>query len=427
MPRLLMVTALAGLLTADSSLSGSQQTPESRVKAVESDPAVARAIAALDRDHDRLVSEIIAINEIPAPPFKEQARGEKFMAMLRAHGLTDVERDQEGNVMGIRAGANPAAPILAVVAHLDTVFPEGTNVRVQRSGTKLSAPGIGDNARSLAVLLAMIRALDEAKVATSSNILFVGSVGEEGLGDLRGVKFLLRQGRYKDRIKQVIAVDGSDDGSEIVNAGVGSKRYRVEFKGPGGHSYSAYGLVNPAFAMGAAMQKLAAMTVPARPKTTFNVGVVGGGTSVNTIPQSVWMEVDMRSESAAELEKLEAAFLAAVKAAVTEENRARSTSQGTVTADLKKVGDRPSGTTPPEAPLVRMAMAAARTAGLTPTLAGSSTDANLPMSLGIPAIRMNSGGAGDRAHAPDEWIDVDKSRSLPGMRVLLITIVAAAR
>lgn len=427
MHRLSAIAVLAATLSAGSARPGIQQTPESRVKAVESDPAVSRALAVLDRDHDRLIAEIIAINEIPAPPFKEQARGESFMALLRAHGLRDVERDQEGNVMGIRAGSGADAPYLAIVAHLDTVFPEGTGVRVQRNGTRLAAPGIGDNSRSLAVLLALIRALDEAKVATSANLLFVGSVGEEGLGDLRGVKFLLRQGKYKERIRQVIAVDGSDRGQEIVNAGVGSKRYRVEFKGPGGHSYSAFGLVNPAFAMGAAMQKLAAMPVPAAPKTTFNVGVVGGGTSVNTIPESVWMEVDMRSESAVELEKLETAFLAAIKTAVTDENRARSTRQGVVTADLKKVGDRPSGMTPPDSPLVRMALAAAASAGLKPVLAASSTDANLPMSLGIPAIRLNSGGTGDRAHAPDEWIDVEKSASLLGMRVLLTTIVAAAR
>jgi acetylornithine deacetylase/succinyl-diaminopimelate desuccinylase-like protein len=277
------------------------------------------------------------------------------------------------------------------------------------------------------VLLAIVRALDAAKINTAQELLFVGSVGEEGLGDLRGVKYLLRAGKYKDRIKQVVVIDGGDRGQSIVNAGVGSKRYHVEFKGPGGHSYSAFGLVNPAFAMGAAMAKLAAIPVPTKPKTTFNVGTVGGGTSVNTIPSGVWMEVDMRSESPVELEKLESAFLARVKEAVAEENRARSTRQGAVTVDPKKVGDRPSGATPPDAPLVRIAMAAARSAGLSPQLEASSTDANVPISMGIPAIRLNSGGTGDRAHAPDEWIDVEKTASLTGIRIILATIVAAAR
>lgn len=428
MPRPSVAIALVSVFLAWTA-QGTAQT-DARVAGVEADPAFARALAVLDRNHDSFVSEIIAITEIPAPPFKEQVRGEAYLKMLRAVGLRDVERDQESNVMGVRRGTgpdNPAGPMLAVVAHLDTVFPEGTPVKVQRTGTRLAAPGIGDNSRSLAALLAIIRAMDEAKMSTAQDLLFVGTVGEEGLGDLRGIKYLMRQGRYKDRIKQVIAVDGSDRGQHIVNAGVGSKRYRVEFKGPGGHSYGAFGLVNPAFAMGAAMQKLAAIPVPAKPKTTFNVGVVGGGTSVNTIPDAMWMEVDMRSESAVELEKLETAFLAAVKDSVAAENRARSTREGAITVDLKKVGDRPSGMTPPTTPLVRVAMAAAKSAGLTPVLEASSTDANLPMSLGIPAIRLNSGGTGDRAHAPDEWIDVDRSASLTGLRVLLTTIVAASR
>ena len=248
--------------------------------------------------------------------------------------------------MGIRRGTAAAGgPILAMVAHLDTVFPEGTDVTVKREGTRLTAPGIGDNTRSLAVLLALIRAMDEARIQTAGDILFVGNVGEEGLGDLRGVKFLMQKGKYRDRIKQFIAVDGSGEGS-IVNGGVGSKRYRVTFKGPGGHSYGAFGLVNPAFAMGAAMQKFSTLRVPDKPKTTFNVGVVGGGTSVNSIPFESWMEVDMRSESPLELEKVETAFLMMVRQAVDEENKARSTRQGALTADVRLVGDRPSGETP---------------------------------------------------------------------------------
>ena len=418
------LTALAFIALLSLSFS-QQETPDARVKRITSDPRFTAAMAAIDRDHDRLVAEIIKLTEVPAPPFKEDDRADLFLQMLREHGLTDVEKDAEGNVMGVRRGTG-SGPLVAIVAHLDTVFPEDTDVTVKREGTRLTAPGVGDNSRSLAVMLAMMRAMDTAGILTASDILFVGDVGEEGLGDLRGVKYLLRQGKYKDRIRQFIALDGSGRGDDIVVGGVGSKRYRVTFKGPGGHSYSAFGLVNPAFAMGAAMQKLATIRVPALPKTTFNVGVVGGGTSVNTIPREMWMEIDMRSESPLELEKLETMFLMLVRTSVDEENRARSTAEGSIEADIKLVGDRPSGRTPQDAPIVRMAAQAVVAAGMTPTYGLSSTDANLPISLGIPAIRLNSGGTSDRAHAPDEWIDVEKTASVTGIKALLATLIAVA-
>ena len=416
------VVMMAAAAACASLALSAQNAPNAIVSRITADPAFAAAMAALDRDHDRLVQETIALTEIPAPPFKENARGAAFLKMLREHGLESVEQDPEGNVMGIRRGRS-SGPLTAVVAHLDTVFPEGTDVRVKREGTRLIAPGVGDNSRSLAVMLALIRAMNAAPVRTAGDILFVGSVGEEGLGDLRGVKYLLRQGRYKDQIKQFIAIDNSGPGHDIVTGGVGSKRYRVTFNGPGGHSFAAFGLVNPAFAMGAAMQKLAQIRVPDAPKTTFNVGVVGGGTSVNTIPDRVWMEVDMRSESPLELEKVETRFLLVLKEAATEENRARSTAEGAVTVDAKLVGDRPSGQTRGDHPLVRLAVSAATATGLKPQLTFSSTDANVPISMGIPAIRLNSGGTGDRSHTPAEWLDVEKTTSLQGIRVILIVLL----
>src|SRR5690606_36883340 len=232
---------------------------------------------------------------IPAPPFKERARAEAYLGMLRDAGLRDVEMDPEGNVMGVRPGTGRGG-MLAVLAHLDTVFPEGTDVRVRREGDRLFAPGVGDDTRGLAMLLTIIRAMDAATIRTRDDILFVGNVGEEGEGDLRGVKYLLQQGRYRGRITPLITVDGSDQ-AQIVTGALGSRRYRVRFTGPGGHSYGAFGLVSPAFAMGNAMTRLAATPVPAYPRTTFNVGVVGGGTSVNSIPTEVFMTVDLRSES----------------------------------------------------------------------------------------------------------------------------------
>jgi acetylornithine deacetylase/succinyl-diaminopimelate desuccinylase-like protein len=403
----------------------SPATYDATLAAVRGSEGFKKAMGVLDRDHDRLIEEIITLTEIPAPPFKEAARAKKYLEMLRASGLTDVEQDEEGNVMGLRKGTG-GGDLIAVAAHLDTVFPEGTDVTVKREDTRLSAPGIGDDTRSLAVLLAMIRAMDEAGITTRNDILFIGNVGEEGQGDLRGVKYLFGKGKYKDRIKMFISVDGAGGGADITHGGVGSRRYRVTFKGPGGHSYGAFGLVSPAFAMSGAMQKFGKLTVPDKPKTTYSVGVVGGGTSVNSIPFETWMEIDMRSESPAELKKLDESFMALINEAVLEENKARSTAQGPITADIKLIGDRPSGETPITSPLVETAAASIRAAGGRPTYSWSSTDSNIPISLGIPAITVDSGGRGGRAHALDEWISVDKVPSLRGIEIALATLLALA-
>jgi tripeptide aminopeptidase len=399
--------------------------PDAAVARVVADPKFKVALDTLDREYDRFVSEIVTLTEIPAPPFKEDARGAAYLEMLRQLGLTNVERDAEGNVMGLRKGTTDG-PVLAVAAHLDTVFPEGTDVKVKRNGTRLSAPGVGDDTFGLAALLALVRAISASGLQTRSDILFIGNVGEEGLGDLRGIKYVFQKGPYAKRIGMFITIDGAGAGSDIVHGGVGSKRYRATFKAPGGHSYGAFGLVSPAFAMGNAMQKLGRLKVPSSPKTTFNVGVVGGGTSVNSIPTEQWMEVDMRSESRAELEKLNESFIGLLNEAVAEENKTRSTREGPVTLDLKLVGDRPSGETPRTSAIVQTAAAAVRSAGMTPVFGYSSTDANLPMSLGIPAIRLHGGGEGGRSHSLDEWVDVEKTAVLRGLRSTLTTILALA-
>jgi len=374
-------------------------------------------------DHERFVRELIALTEIPAPPFKEERRARAYLAMLEQHGLTDVERDEEGNVMGVRRGTG-GGPMLAVLAHLDTVFPEGTSVKVRREGTRLLAPGVGDDTRGLALMLSIIRAMNAATFTTRADILFVGNVGEEGEGDLRGVKYLLRKGKYKDRIKQVIAIDGGEQGS-ITRGGVGSKRYRVAFKGPGGHSYGAFGLVNPAYAMAAAIARFSDVQVPASPKTTFNVGVVTGGTSVNSIPSAVSMDVDMRSESCAELAKVDAAFLAIVKSAVADENRARSTREGRIEADPTVIGERPCGETPMEAPILKTTAAVVQAFGLKPSYGFSSTDSNIPMSMGIPALTIGR-GPGGRSHSPDEWTDVAPAGVAQSVEVALAIVLAVA-
>jgi acetylornithine deacetylase/succinyl-diaminopimelate desuccinylase-like protein len=388
--------------------------PASATDPVVADPRFRAAVAAFDRDFDRFVAELIRLTEIPAPPFGEGPRALAYQAMLRDAGLEDIEQDAEGNVMGLRRGTSgSAAPLLAVAAHLDTVFPAGTDVTVKRSGTRLVAPGIGDNTRGLAFVLALLRALREAKVETTSDILFIGNVGEEGQGDLRGVRYLFTQGKYKDRIKRFITVDGGNL-DLVANSGLGSRRYRVTFKGPGGHSWGAFGTVSPAFAMGDAIARLGRLQVARTPKVSFNVGVVSGGTSVNSIPFETSMEVDMRAVDPAALRDIDARFQALVAEAVAAENAARSTANGPITVEVKLIGDRPSGTTPPDSPVLRRLAATMRAYDKVPVWETSSTDANIPISLGIPAFSLarNSGGKGGRGHSLDEWVDVEKGQAV---------------
>ena len=402
------------------------QTPESRVRDIIAGPSFAQAVAFIESDQDRFVRELIALTEIPAPPFKEQRRAAAFLELLRQHGLSDTEMDAEGNVMGLRRGGGGGAPgILVVSAHLDTVFPEGTDVKVRRQGTRLSAPGVGDDTRGLALVLALIRALDAGKFRTEYDVLFVGNVGEEGEGDLRGIKFLLHKGKYKDRIRQMLVIDGNEPNG-ITNGGVGSKRYRVTFKGPGGHSYTAFGLVNPAYAMAGAIARLSRVQVPASPKTTYSIGVVRGGTSVNSIPFEVSMDVDMRSVSCAALKKVDEGFHAILRQAVAEENAARSTKEGAIHVDPKVIGERPCGETARSTPIVQAAAAAITAFGLTPQYLTSSTDANIPMSLGIPAITIGRGGPGDRTHSLDEWTDVEPRANVVNVQRVLALLLAVA-
>jgi tripeptide aminopeptidase len=414
---------LASCVIAASIAAARAQTPSTGAEAIVRSPAFVAASDFFGRDYDRFVRELIALTEIPAPPFKETARGAAFLQMLRTSGLADVETDAEGNVMGVRRGASRT--MLAVLAHLDTVFPEGTDVHVKRDGTKLRAPGIGDDTRALALMLTIIRAMDAAHIQTANDILFVGNVGEEGEGDLRGAKYLLLKGKYKDRVKSFISIDGGDQGN-ITNGALGSKRYRVTFKGPGGHSYGAFGIVNPAFAMGEAIAKFSRITVPANPKTTFNVGIVRGGTSVNSIPTEVSMDVDMRSESPDALNKLVAEFQGIVREAVAQENAARSTKEGKVEADVKLIGDRPSGETPVSSPLVQSTTAVVKAFGLTPNYSISSTDSNIPISLGLPALTIGR-GPGERSHSLDEWTDVEKTSAVKAAQIALAIVLAAAQ
>jgi acetylornithine deacetylase/succinyl-diaminopimelate desuccinylase-like protein len=384
------------------------------------DPTVKAALEAAKRNEPKTIDEEVRICEIPAPPFQETKRGLELQRLFTGLGLKDVRIDKAGNVIGVRAGASPH-PNLVFSAHLDTVFPEGTDVHVTRDGTVLKGPGIGDDCRGLAVMLSTIQALNEAHVETPGSITFVANVGEEGLGDLRGVKNLFYES-LKGQIDKFVSVDGT--GLGIVNVGVGSMRYRVTFKGPGGHSYGAFGMANPIHAMGRAIAKISDFEVPTIPKTTFNVGRVGGGTSINAIPFEAWMEVDMRSADVASLYTLDKKFNAAVRAAADEENR-RWNDRGKLTVSPELVGVRPAGQTPADSPIVKIALAVSHALGIEEALHEGSTDSNVPMNMNIPAITISGGGKGTGAHSLGETFDT--ARSWEGTERAVLLAIALAR
>jgi tripeptide aminopeptidase len=389
------------------------------VAGLSEDPQVKAALAAAQANEPHFIDEQIRICEIPAPPFHEDIRARELERLFKAAGLQDVRIDKAGNVIGVRPGAAPH-PNLLLQAHLDTVFPEGTNVKVTREDTVLKGPGIGDDCRGLAAMLGVIRALDDAKVQTPGTITFAADVGEEGLGDLRGTKELFST-TLTGGVDKFVSIDGL--GLNVTTIGVGSYRYHVDFKGRGGHSFGAFGSANPIQAMGRAIAKIDALEVPANPKTTFNVGRVGGGTSVNAIPFECWMEVDMRSSDKDSLETLHTKFKAAVQEAVDEENK-RWNGRGPVTASLELVGLRPAGSTPVDSAIVITALAVTKLFGGTARTGEGSTDANVPMNLGVPAITIGGGGRESGAHSLNETFDT-KDSYLGTQRALLLAIALA--
>jgi acetylornithine deacetylase/succinyl-diaminopimelate desuccinylase-like protein len=382
------------------------------------DAAVKAAIEMIRAAEPQTIENQIRICEVDAPPFKEAKRAEVYARMFREAGLQNVRIDKEGNVLGDRPGVQPR-PRLVFTAHLDTVFPEGTDVRVKRDGAILRGPGIGDDCRGLAVLLAVVRAMNQAKLQTQGSITFVGTVGEEGLGDLRGVKFLFNEG-MKGQIDRFVSIDGT--GLGITHIAVGSLRYRVTFKGPGGHSYGAFGLSNPMHALGRAVATISQFEVPLDPKTTFNVGRIGGGTSVNAIPFDAWMEVDMRSASPSALEALDTKFKRAVDEAVRDEDARWK--KNVLSVDKALVGMRPAGQTPANSPIVQAAVSVTRALGFPVALDEGSTDSNIAMSLGSPAITVDGGGRGTGSHALDEAFDPTNSW-MGSQRALLLAIALA--
>ena len=390
--------------------------PRTAVRVLLADEGVQSALSYAEENERRVIDYQIALTEIPAPPFHEHERGRAYARMFRERGLERVRTDDVGNILGMRAGRNPT-PLLVFSAHLDTVFPEGTDVTVRRDGNVLAAPGVGDDGRGLAVLLGVLDSLNHAGIETDGSILFVGTVGEEGLGDLRGVKHLFER-ELAGEIDRFVSVDGRR--SSIANVGVGSYRYRTTFSGPGGHSYGAFGMTNPIHALGRLIALVAELETPTDPKTTFSVGRIGGGTSVNSIAADAWLEIDMRSSDKDALQTLDAQFRAAAERALREE-RERWYSPAELRLEHERVGYRPAGATPEDSPEVQAALAATQALDLEASVRAGSTDANIGMSLGIPSITIGGGGAGEGAHSPGETFDTTDSY-LGTQRALLVAL-----
>ncbi|MDM0036608.1 M20/M25/M40 family metallo-hydrolase [Variovorax sp. J22P271] len=378
-------------------------------------PAVRKLLDAVKADHERSIEDLRMLTEIEAPPFKEQRRAEAFLARMKALGLADARIDAEGNVIGVRKGSGNG-PRLLVSAHLDTVFPAGTDVRVKERDGRLHAPGISDDTRALSVLLSWLKVLNDQQVRTVGDLIFVGNVGEEELGNLRGMKAIFRD--HLD-IDGMVGLEPAADGTVLV-LGTASHRYEVTFKGPGGHSYGAFGQVPSAVhGMGRAIARIADIETPASPRTTFTVGTVAGGTSVNTIAPDARMTVDIRSDEMGPLLDTEKKVLAAIDEAVAAENKRWNVS--TLSASTRLIGDRPGGRTPADSVIVEAVVRSNAAFGHRTLLVGASTDANVPMSLGIPAITIGTGGKTGGFHALSEWIDV--TDAWQGAQNALVTVL----
>ncbi|MFL6820400.1 MAG: M20/M25/M40 family metallo-hydrolase [Bradyrhizobium sp.] len=421
-----IAAAIAGLLAADTLASpGHAQTAsgapiDAAFQLILANPKVVKTLEDIKADDDAALAEQKRITEIPAPPYKEKVRAEYFLKRMRELGFKDASIDSEGNVIASRRGSGGGRPKLVVSAHLDTVFPEGTDVTVKEKDGLILAPGIGDDSRGLAALLSLIKSINANDLATVGDVMFVGTVGEEELGNLRGVKALFRD--HSD-IDGFISIDGLGI-SRVVNQATGSHRYEMIFRGPGGHSFQEFGLPSAIHAMGRAIAHIAELQTPSDPKTTFTVGTVSGGTSVNAIAGEARMAVDMRSNSTEELLKLEARLLDLVRQAVTEENTRWHSDK--LTVEIKLIGDRPAGIVAMDSPIVQATQRAVTVITRTPrvTFAGSSTDSNLAMSLGIPAVTIGGGGEGGNWHSRNEWYKPVDAYHGPQNALLTVLVLA---
>ena len=383
--------------------------------------SLAAAHARLAARDDAIVRSQIAVAQIAAPTGEEHERASWVTRRFHDCGLSEVHVDAAGNVIGRRAGAERLPPVV-ICAHLDTVFPRSTDLSIRRDGERLVGPGINDNGRGLAAMLALAAEIDGTRVRTQRPVEFVATTGEEGIGDLRGAKHYFAA-RGSDA-HAAIALDGAGD-ERVIHRALGSRRFRVSFHGPGGHSWAAFGAPNAVHAAAGAASRLASIHLPVAPRTTLSVGRIGGGLSVNSIPASAWLEIDARSTSATQLDDLERSIRRAAHAAAEEENARRTLGAPPLTVRIEPIGERPCGETPVEDDLVQQAMHATVLIGRQPDLALASTDANVPISQGIPAIAIGAGGRGGDAHTHTEWFD--NLRGTLGIARALTIVTAAAR
>ncbi len=386
-------------------------------------PEVRAAFDSFRSQESQFVQWQMEATRVPAPPFGEAARGLWLADRFRELGLLDVQVDEVGNVFGIRPGHG--SRYVALSAHIDTVFPAATPLRIRQQGSRLYGPGVADNGAGIVAMLAVASVLASASISHGMPFLFIGNVGEEGEGDLRGMRHVFATPRWRDAIAYSVIVDGAGTDTVVAEA-LGSRRFEVIVRGPGGHSWSDFGAPNPIIALSRAIEVFSQTPVPASPKTTFNVGVIRGGTSVNSIPESASMRVDLRSTSMAEIDRLERALRLALEQAVVSENRAAAQHVArrpqVLQSEVLEIGNRPAGELAPDARLLKVIRAVDAQLGNNAQVQRASTDANIPLSLGREAIAIGGGGSGGGAHTLQEWFDCD-GRSL-GLRRILLTMLA---
>lgn len=390
-------------------------------------PETRAAFAWLRDQEAQFVQWQLEMARIPAPPFGEKTRGEWLKHRLHELGLEDVQSDEVGNVFGVHRGVRPQFVTLS--AHLDTVFPAGTPLNIRQQGNRLYGPGVSDNGAGVAAMLAVAAALRAARVPLSASILFIGNVGEEGEGDLRGMRHIFSNPRWKDSIGYSLVLDGAGSDTIVAEA-LGSRRFEIIVRGPGGHSWSDFGTPNPILVLARTIHAFAQSPVPSSPKTTFNIGVIRGGTSVNSIPESASMRVDIRSTSMAEMEHLETSLRHALEQAIEEESKAsayRSSSprrSSGISYEVVPIGNRPAGELDANARILKAIRAVDAHLGNAAQVQRASTDANIPLSLGREAIAIGGGGVGGGAHTLQEWFDCS-GREL-GLKRILLTLLALA-
>jgi tripeptide aminopeptidase len=383
------------------------------------DPGCARALSWIEKNSAWVTEQQIRLTEIPAPEFGEARRGEALKQIFAANGF-DVRVDKTGNVIAERPGSD-AKGVVLFAAHLDTVFPEGTDVRAKHDGNRITAPGISDNGAGLAALAGLARSLGESQIHTTKTLVLAGDVGEEGEGNLRGIRALVDA--YGSRLTAVIAIDGPSP-EHITTEAIASRRLEVIATGPGGHSWSDFGAPNPITAIARGVVRFSSLPIPDQPRTTYNFGVISGGTSVNAIPERASVKVDLRSEDEAELTRLEASLRQTMQSGVNEELAATHASGNAMQLNFRSLGTRPAGKLPDDSPLVTTIRAVDRYLGNRSRLERSSTDANIPLSLGIPAVALGGGGKGGGSHTLEEWYD-PTGREL-GLKRLFLAAVALA-